>query len=511
MTFKRTFAVFLQVLVALLSVQSFTLAAVAHEDSRESAHFEGLVKATGETSPVEIASVMPVAPTALDSSPAGSFNSPFSGAAPPQAELAGAIIELTNQLLLKEIELERYYIQYRITGSKEPKYRRLRFFLLQQTAGSAALASNLINLIESGEHLSTPDNVSQAVFKGSSRLGLTSTVVGGSASAIELGANGAIALKNKCNHNDPATARRTVMQCLGAIDRLADRRDDLIRQFHAGQAHDMFVEEGRLLKTFRNWCVYEFVDVYSDIKSYQGSANVFYAVDIAAYATSYASYLIALKSFNNPRLAASSVHHGAVCDSLFVVEAPTTTYAYNRLYNYYWKRISRDLNENPKDAEDNAKVEMVKLERLAAMADDSELQFLGHIASRLAVYAFWSTRYDKYIDKRMGDMRRIAKIALQSNLSGPLLGLTGLTADVENEFGVYRYRNNTYMQNALVFAGSVTSAVGGVASVGLTGWWFADELTHQRDSKQRNILPEQLLKERLRTLDVLVEMMGRTK
>ena len=502
MTYQKTLAVLLQVVVFVLSAScgtaevfaSETLSARPELAKSNQVHQSDSLAFAGQVSVVS------------QGAPASTQTQPES-----EADLASEIVDLTNQLLLKEIDFERYYIQYRIDGSKEPKYRRLRFFLLQQAAGSGALASNIINTVECGSHLGTPEQTSSAVFKASGRLGLTTTILGGTASGIELGANGLIALKNKWNHEDAASARQNAIDRLHEIDSLADRRDALIRRFHDGEAHEIFVQEGKLLRTFRQWCIYEFSDVYSDTKSYQASANVFYVADIAAYSTAYVSYLQALRAFTNTRRSAAAVHNGVVCDSLFTVEAPATAVAYKQFYNDAWKRISADLKCTPKDVEADAKQQMVQLEHLAAMADESTIGQVGHIASRLAVYSFWSTRYDKYIDKRMADMRRVSKIALQSTVSGPLLGATGLAQDIFNEFGVYRYRNSPFRANSLAFAGAATSTLGGLASVTLTGWWFADELRYQRDAARKNVLPRQLMQDRLRTLETLTDMLGKAK
>lgn len=417
------------------------------------------------------------------------------------------IIDLTNELLLKEIDLERYYIKYRIPGNQEPKGRRVRFFLAQQAAGGSFLGSNIVNTFETAKHFNTPEDVSGRVFAGSGRVGLTGSVLGASSSAIELCSNGLLAIKNKIHKEDPTSAKNNVIGRLKVIDALTAKRDAAVAKLANRPAYEIYVAEGKVLKSFRDWCVYEFTDVYSDIKSNQSSNNVFYAMDVGAYSVSFASYILGLKASRKPDLAFDALKCGFVSDALFTAEAPATTFANTHLYKYHWSKLSRELKESPKDAEEDAKKLMINLEGLTACADELTQSQLGPIASRLAIYSYWSTRYDKFIDKRLGDIRRQSKIALQSNVSGPLLGVAGLSQDVFNAVGLYKCRNNPFAQNSLAFAGAATSTCASAASVGLSAWWFADQIKHDREFRRFKLMPEMLLEERLRTLTVLEQML----
>ncbi len=419
---------------------------------------------------------------------------------------AEAIVSLTNQLLVKEIDLEHYYLQYRLDASKEPSTRRLRFFILQQAATGGFVASSIINTAEPAKHFKSPEQASTKVYKRSMRIGAISSVLGAASSGLELCSNSGIALKNKWHGEDPASACRTVIERLREIDELFSRRELLVQAIHDRQRYDICQAETKVLKSFRDWCVYEFADVYADTKSYQSSNNVFYAIDTGAYITSFASYIFTLKSFGRARFAYPGLYNGFVSDSMFTVEAPASAVAYSWLYKMAWNKVVKQLKENPVDVEPNAKKQMVQLEALVANAEDATLSLTGPTASRLAIYSFWSSRYDKFIDRRMKNMRRLSRLALQSEISGPLIASTGLAADVEYASALYGYKANPFMQNALYFAGSAALTCGTAASLGLSGWWFIDDLRNTSASRRDHTLPEQLLQDRLRTLDLLKQM-----
>src|ERR1700679_511055 len=54
---------------------------------------------------------------------------------------AQRIENLNNAIVHKEIDLERFYLQYPLAGGKSPKYRRLRYFLLQVASASCSVAA----------------------------------------------------------------------------------------------------------------------------------------------------------------------------------------------------------------------------------------------------------------------------------------------------------------------------------------------------------------------------------
>ena len=422
-----------------------------------------------------------------------------------------AILALTNEALFKEIDLERFDLEYHRQGQQTSKYRRLRYFLLQQAAGSCHLAANLVNTVETGQHFKTPNDVSGNVFLATNCVGLTGAVLGSTSSSIELCSNGLLALKNKWTKKDPATAREKFLTRVHEIDDLLARRSGLVDHCKNADLRSLYLAEGKVLKTFRDWSVYEFADTYSDIKSSQASNNVYYVLDIGAYTVSFVSYILAVKTYETYSDVYPSLHLGFVSDSLFTSEAPLGKIARTRLHSYWFNSLCKTLGERPHDVEAEAKKQMVHLEYLAANADDQALSCIGPVASRLTVYSYWSTRYDKYVDRRMHEMSRQSRIALQSSVAGPLIGSTGLAQDYVNAAGLYRYNHNAFKQNALTFAGSVTSTCSAAVSVGLTGWWFADQIINDKRNRRDQLLPEFLLQDRLKTLAMLEEMLGGPK
>src|SRR5688572_15544503 len=66
---------------------------------------------------------------------------------------------ITNQILHQEIDLERYYLQFRVHGSKIPKTQRIRFAASQLSSAAVGLASSLWIVKICGSNIHHPEKI----------------------------------------------------------------------------------------------------------------------------------------------------------------------------------------------------------------------------------------------------------------------------------------------------------------------------------------------------------------
>jgi len=419
------------------------------------------------------------------------------------AEDTPELESLTNQILLKEIALERFFMKYRTISIDDPKWRHSRYFWSQLAAASGFLGTNIMTLVETGKHLRSPQSVSNNVLKGASDLGLVSSAVEGASSGFELGSNTLMAMKHKRTHNDPETARKIFTERLKEIDALIAARSKLVETTRGKEGFAIFETEGQVLKYSRDCCVYEFADIYSDAKSYQASQNVYYSLDVASSSLYVASFILSLKSFKVSSLGQPSATTGIVGDSIAVGSAPASTIAYNKIYYFYWGRLSRQLNEHFYDARTKLKEAMVKMETAMKERDPQLVASLGAVATRYDIYTKWSDRDAKFIAKQEIELRRQDKISLQSNISGPLIAGGFLSQDVIGSVIASKDQHNIRAANSNSFAGSIPVTVASTASVGITALGFIGDQLHTRQLRRAGELPDQMIQFRLNTLDDL--------
>jgi len=406
----------------------------------------------------------------------------------------------TTQILLKEIDLERFYNKYRLFASKDPKYRYFRYFLLQQASAGLILGSYIGSCSDLGRNLTTPDRISRPLAERTTKIGFLAVVFQGGSSALELASNISTTVKHKIKKMDPKTAAKNVHSRLNEIDLLIEQRNMVIAQLDSKEGIEILQAEGRILKYFRDWCLNEFADIYADAKSYQASNNVYYVLDIASATLYGASYLISLRALDKPHLFNPSAKVGIVGDGFGIVSAPLSSWSYNQLYNLHRKKLGVKFKEKLYDPEQIAKSEIAGLKAKVEKSTALSQPLLDNIHARLSLIDFWSCEYDDYIAKTTIEDRRFQKVALQSNISGPLISSTFLAQDVMSLVAANSFKNSPMKATTLGFISTIPPLVGSGVSLLLTSYWAADEGIHQHILKKKGHTTEQLIAKRFATL-----------
>lgn len=430
---------------------------------------------------------------------------------------------LTDRILLELIDLERYYIDYRMYASREPPTRQTRYFVAQQAAAGLSLASSLVSMIEPAKHLSDPARVDSRVLKRGNHCGLVGVILQGGSSALELGSNTYTAVKNKVKGRDPASSLAEVKKRVASIDALRDKRDAAIEELTGsdvdsdedyvadtpGGVAALYKLEGNLLKHLRDWCIFEISEVYADIKSYEASNSVYYALDTASAATYGASYAYTYKGYRRPEHFGHASIVGIVGDGIGIASAPASSWSYNYLYKRNKRRFDRVMSEKAVDAENICKKQIKALRHQVVGSDAHFLEQFGAVRTRMEVYTVWASRYDDYVAKHMIDLRHSDNVALQSNYAGPAISSAYLAQDIAGVITSYRYGNDLKKANDLTFAAAIPVTVAASASLALSTYWYVDHLRFKARLEREHATPQQLLTQRLKTLDDLTSLMRR--
>jgi len=104
-------------------------------------------------------------------------------------ELESKIDDLTRQILLKEIELERFGIHYNQEVAKQGRWKGWRYGLLQEVNSGLGLAGGIISVYNRGKHLNTPQNVKRQLQESANYIPMIGTIIGASAAGLEFGIN----------------------------------------------------------------------------------------------------------------------------------------------------------------------------------------------------------------------------------------------------------------------------------------------------------------------------------
>lgn len=423
-------------------------------------------------------------------------------ALPPESE-EKEIDALTNQILRKEIDLERYYLQYRVYGTKEPKTRRLRYYALQTASAATGLASQIGFTQIFYRQRRNLDLDQNRATKNAFKTGIVSICLDGGSSMIELTSNSLLALKNIKEKKSPGAAVKEVIGRVKDIDALRAQRDALVQKFPESDLARVYRAEGRVLKCFRDWCLSEFADVYADVKALQASYNVYYVMDIIADSFYLAAYILGLKSLSVPADTQPAITTGLIGDAFGIASAPMSSRGYYVIAKFHRNRLKKKLQETLKDSEEDTKSAMNELKAELQSKDIATLEGTCSANNRAAAYVLWSARFDQYLEDILEDLRHANKVALQGELTGPLISGTYLSQDIAAQVALSRLGRRPRATNDLGMAVSIGATAGTGFSLFLTNYWFFDELRFKRKLKKKKHLPEQLLAQRLKTLDDL--------
>ena len=445
-------------------------------------------------------------------------------AQPVERDSADRLDRLTNTALSKIIDFERWYWQQRAITSKEPRWRHLRWFVMQDAAAGLFLSSQISMMREAARGMTNPEKVSTPELRKANVCGLLGSAFEGGSSALELGSNALIAAKNKRRGNDPATSKRIAMERLDVIDSFLAQRADLTVQLRSSNDFPAYECEGKLLKACRDRCALEFADLYGDTKAYQSSNNIYYVLDVAGCSTYVASYVLALKGLRDVRYNGPSIITAIVADVVFVPAAQVYSYSYKWLYKHSRNRFLQDAKQQDYDAHNKAREILLQLkansEGVTSSAAPSvapsatsatakiSAELTDRLSKRLAIYELWAKTYDTFISKKQLDLNRLERVARQSNISGPAIAGAFLAADIIGLNANYRLMHNARASNANVFAGGVATTLASTVDLGFTTGWYCGDLVHNHNLRKRQALPEQLIQQRIRTADELDAIMA---
>jgi len=418
-------------------------------------------------------------------------------------QTASEILRITNQILQKQTELERYYLQYRIQGGKEPKWRRLRYFVAQQMGALGFLSSNVIDTAEFGNSLKDPRRENEQYLRYGYTAGLVGSIIGGGSDGLEIASNALTAVKNKKRGVDPGSVKKTVIKSLHDIDGLTARRSQLIEKLPPGQAPEVLLLEGQLLKEYRDLSAYEFADVYSNVKSYQASYNVFYVLDMISEIMACTSWGLSIEGVRKDNLNGPAILAGLIADSIAFPSAPTSSFASSLLYKYWHAKFAKELGEKLDDTKKQTISTLALLKEKVAAANAESLMVLGPINARLYAYSVWSTRYESFLEKEEKRLGRLDLVARQYNSVGPAIALGNLGQDVLDTVGFYKYGHRDVVATRLYFAGSISTACSSFGSFTFTNYRLFDDYLFEHHLRRSGEMPEQLVQTRLNTLDEL--------
>lgn len=409
---------------------------------------------------------------------------------------------LTRRIILKAIQIGKYNLQYRIEGTKQPKYRELRYGALQQASAVCGMTGSIISTHEFGANTNSPTSINRNQLRKAYNIGVIGSAIGGGSSALELSSNLLRSLRNRSRDYDPASVVRFMKAAFAELDELLAEREQLVSTLTDTETKRCLAAESRVMRQLRAYQLQSFLQHHCNMTEYRTNEDIFYLLNSGTGFLGVASAIYARKALTQNKFTGTSAVLAVTAGSI-ATAAPAVATLGAKFSKYRTRRKAEKALGRP-DTFDAPKFEKDLEElKLTSGKDDTDL------VRRIGIYVRAGDKLDASIQSETRVMREFNKVALQSNVLAPVIGGAFTASAITSLYAYYGVgrRATTLKQAKTVvrynYAASVTSLSAGAFTVGTNGLLMALSLLYARKLEKEKNAPVMLLKDQLKYLDEL--------
>jgi len=419
---------------------------------------------------------------------------------------------LTRQILLKQIELERFNLRYTSEVAKQGRWKGWRYAGLQEANTGLGLAGAIISVAYRGARLGNAGAVKPCIQQAANYVPMIGTIIGGSAAALEFGINQYHDLVARRHGFAPTMAVKHVNGIKSDINRMLDERD-LALQIEAASpkfASHAKVDtvEGLILKDLRDLSLQEFERFHLGARRLYAFQQAQYFFDLAKYTTNAIGYDFAYLSLHRGR----RLWNGRA-GVLFTVSGALTMFApvlsrgfalgVEELHRRKLAPVMRDVQ---KDRLATLEKDLGMINALAEQ-DSISPDAIERATNRLGMYGTHQKTFADEI-RRGQEKNASAKLTATQNIgAGMYVGGTKLASGVLFMIpGFNRHYNTTgeranRVTNDLLFTASLIAIPSSAFSMADTlRIQIKGEINRHRQ-KKAGMLPGQIIADRLKQLE----------
>lgn len=213
--------------------------------------------------------------------------------------------DLTRQILLKEIELERFNLHYTMEVAKQGRWKGWRYGMLQEVNSGMGLTGAIIGVAERGSHIHSPEKVHTEFQESACYIPMIGAIIGASAAALEFGINEYHDYQARTKGFSPKAARDHVRGLRDDINNLLAQRDALLKVEASSPALVGHAEiddcEGKVLRDLRDQNLQEFERFHIGARKLFAFQQMQYFFDLTKYTTNAIGFDFAYLSLHRHR------------------------------------------------------------------------------------------------------------------------------------------------------------------------------------------------------------------
>ncbi|HEY9678794.1 MAG TPA: hypothetical protein V6C76_12345 [Drouetiella sp.] len=428
--------------------------------------------------------------------------------------------ELTRQILLKLIEMERFNLHYTLETAKQGRWKGWRYAFFQEINSGCNLAGSIISTGERGSHLRNSANVSRVVQQRANIVPMIGSIVGACAAALEFGINEYHDVVARSKGFAPRAARLHITALKKEVDGMLAQREELLRIEQSSPAltgrAEIDAAEGKVLRDLRDESVMEFERFQIGARKIFAFQQSQYLLDCTKYTLNAIGSYFAYKSLH-----ARDRRWNGRAGVMWDISGPLTMFA-----PIISRAVAKAVGEGHKAAlrrgltKDAHEITIAKLDADRALLDQlCRNTTIAHekvetAVTRAAMYEDTEKKYSTEITNSQKSAAKARTTATQNIGAGMYVGASRLASGIL--FTIPGFGDNWNKKTAR--ANRVTNTnLFAAAVVGIPANTFSmldtmriqvqGEVTRHR-LKKSGMLPSQIANGRLKQLDDMQARLG---
>lgn len=427
-------------------------------------------------------------------------------------EIENKIDTLTRDILLKQIELERFVINYNINSAKQGRFKGWRYGFFGEANLADGLAGGIISVINRGGHLHDPKHVNVRVQEQANYIPMIGNIIGAGAAGLEFSINQWHEIEAAKKGYSQKKAYARVKQLKEEIDGLLKERAKIVQSAFSiptlRERAELDKAEQTVLRNMLSLSLQQYERFSIGKRQLLAFQQMQYLFDISKNVTSAVGYRFAYNS-----LARRHRIYNGVGGIFFVISGGLymTGPVLSRVYARYIANKHRRLLRPTTQVSETETIE--ELKKNHAMLDkcckESSCDKADMVVDRSSsIYASGEKVFEDEIERSQKVRDKAKLIATQNIAAGAFVGGTKVASGVLFLIPGYNSRYNVSGTakadrgtNDFLFASSLISlpatsfAILDTLRINIQG-----ERNRQKLKKQGE-LPDQLAKVRLEELD----------
>ncbi|MBX9772495.1 MAG: hypothetical protein K2X29_14055 [Candidatus Obscuribacterales bacterium] len=198
------------------------------------------------------------------------------------------IDDLTEKILLKEIELERFTLHYTLESAKQGRWKGWRYASFQEVNSGLGLSGSIISVVNRGSVLHDSSKLNVPLQEAANYIPMIGSIIGASAAAAEFGINSYHDIIARKHGFSPAASLKRVKSLKDEIQSLLAERQKLVDTATASDLDKyvvVFNIEGKVLRDMLEQSLQEFSRYHVGARRLLAFQQTQYLFDVAKFTT----------------------------------------------------------------------------------------------------------------------------------------------------------------------------------------------------------------------------------